>query len=257
MSIVHMIVGDHAADLLKRALADQADTDFFVIKDVFNVGPLRSEELSFAALRTEFWRTVTGDNNVVADDLNRLMELSTQLSNEQVKKIFFWMSGIPADVCSYFWLLHFMKKHLGKVFVININGLPFLDDENRLFYPQSIAELPLRQVHKALRLARAISPSEWETDGDEWKRLIFEENAGVRIVTGAKQVQSKPIDFYDKILLEQVNQNNQKIARVVAKTMEKHQIHTGDLFLIWRLREMQVAGLVSITKDTVSMNKNL
>lgn len=255
MKKVHIVVGDLAAVSLKTAfdtLPDVTD-EIFVVKDLFNIGPLRSEEMPFSALRKKFLQEMTGLENSEVDDLERLMNLSTQLTNDTVQQVCFWMSGIPADVCTYFWLLHFLKKHMGKLLVININGLPFVDEEGKLFYPTSIAELPLRQVIKAQKLARAITPSEWETDGDEWKRLIHESEVGVRINAGGKRIEGKPIDFYDKDLLALATGNNQKISKLVGTAMQKHRIFTGDLFLNWRIKQMTLAQLLTITKDSVKL----
>jgi hypothetical protein len=255
MKRVHIVVGDLAAVNLKAALDTLPDCtdDIFVVKDLFNIGPLRSEEMPFSGLRKHFLQEMTGMEKIEVDDLERLMNLSTDITNDKVQQVCFWMSGIPADVCTYFWLLHFLKKHMGKLYVININGLPFVDEEGKLFYPASIADLPLRQVIKAQKLARAITPSEWETDGDEWKRLIQEAEVGVRINTGGKRIEGKPIDFYDKDLLALATNNNQKISKLVGNAMTKNRIFTGDTFLIWRLKQLALAQLLTITKDSVKL----
>ncbi|MNS64140.1 hypothetical protein D3C72_972570 [compost metagenome] len=253
--MVHILVGDIAGDAVKQALASIAEeASVMVVKDVFNVGPLRSETLKFSELRSQFWQEVSGDQHeIVVDDLDRLMELSTGLTNGTIDQVCFWMGSIPADVCTYFWLLHFLKKHMGKLYVININGLPFLDDEGKLFYPESAAALPPRQVLKALKLARAITPSEWETEGDEWKRLIHEEGMGIRENAGGRKIISKPITAYDKLLLEACTAQPQKINKLVGQLMGKHKIYTGDRFLIWRLHELERAQRLSLTKDTVKL----
>ncbi|RQO32168.1 hypothetical protein DBR32_00710 [Taibaiella sp. KBW10] len=256
MKLVHIVVGDFAAQTLHNAFnqAEIQDETVLVIKDVFNVGPLRSEELKFSELRAQFWQEVSGqEKEIVVDDLDRLMQLSTQLTNEEVDQAWFWMSPIPADVCTYFWLLHFLKKHMGKLHVININGLPFLDEEGKLFYPESISALPQRQVLKAKKLARPITPSEWETEGDEWKRLIHEEQVGIRINEGGRKIVGKAIDFYDKALLEACTAQNQKITKLLAQVMAKHKVYTGDTFLLWRLRTLARQHAITITKDSVKL----
>lgn len=254
MKRVHIVVGGHAAATLQAAFDSIENSEtIFVVKDVFNVGPLRSEELPFSLLRAGFWQEVSGVEQVEVNDLERLMELSTQLTNAEVEEVCFWMSGIPAELCTYFWLLHFLKKHLGKFYIINISGLPFIDDEGKLFYPEGIASLPQRQVLKALKLARMVTPSEWETDGDEWKRLIGETETGIRISTGSKQIAGKPVDFYDQHLLDLAGNNNQKIVKLVGNAIQKHKIFTGDTFLIWRLRQLAAEQKLSLSKDSVKL----
>lgn len=254
MNKVHIVVGDNAALALKTAFdtIDGFGDELFVVKDVLSLGPLRSEELPFSALRSAFWQEVSG-NEVEVDDLERLMDLSTRSTNDTVQQIWFWMSGLPADVCTYFWLLHFLKKHMGKFFVVNINGLPFLDQEGKLFYPESIAALPPKQVLKAMKLSRAVTPSEWETDGEEWKRSIQEKEVGIRISGGGKQLIGKAIDHYDQRLLELAGTNNQKLTKLVTTAMQKYKIFTGDTFLIWRLAQLAGKQLLTITKDNVKL----
>ncbi|OJV54294.1 MAG: hypothetical protein BGO31_13175 [Bacteroidetes bacterium 43-16] len=254
MNRVHIVVGDHAAETLKTAFDSIEQSEaIFVVKDVFNVGPLRSEALPFSLLRAGFWQEVSGTEQVEVNDLERLMELSTQLTNGEVEQVCFWMSGIPAELCTYFWLLHFLKKHSGKFYIINISGLPFIDDEGKLFYPEGIASLPLRQVLKAVKLARVVTPSEWETDIDEWKRIIHESETGIRISTGAKQIVGKPIDFYDKNLLDLAGNNNQKVSKLIGNAIQKYKIFTGDTFLIWRLKQLAEAQKLTLSKDSVKL----
>ncbi|HRP90290.1 MAG TPA: DUF3658 domain-containing protein [Edaphocola sp.] len=255
MITVHIVVGDEAANTLKEAFAiiDNFNDEIWTIKDVFNVGPLRSETLPFSQLRTEFWRKITLNDKLLVDDLEQLMQLSTRLSNNEVDNICFWMAGIPADICTYYWLLHFLKKHIGKFLIININGLPFLDEEGRLFYPESISQLPGKQVIKAMKLLRPLSPSEWETDGEEWKNLIKDRESEIRIISGVKQIIGKSIDYYDANLLGEITKNNQKINKVVGNAISKFKIKTGDLFLVWRLKELELTGKVNINKENVKL----
>lgn len=256
MKITHIVVGDLAAAALQAGLKDGShiQDEIFVIKDLFNVGPLRDPEMPFSSLRTRFWAEVMDKESIPeVNDLERLMKLSSQLTNGELDQVWFWMAGLPADICSYFWLLHFLKKHIGKLHVLNIAGLPFLDDEAHLFYPNSISSLPPKQIIKALKLARPITPSEWEIDGDEWKRLIQEEAVGIRTSEGVKKIVGRAIDFYDKDLLALATINNQKIAKLIGNAMQKQSIFTGDLFLIWRLRKMAFNQQVTLFKDSVKL----
>lgn len=254
MSLIHLIVGDLTAQPLLEAVAAQEDTgeEVIVLKDILHVGPLKTEGMTFSEGRSAFWNTVIPEGQAEArvDDLERLMEISTRLSNDTSVTVWFWMAPTPADVAAYFWLLHFLKKHQGRFSVININGLPFLDTNGKLFYPESIGHIPVKEILKARKLARVTTPSEWETDGDEWSRLT-EENTGLRVHQGGKKLESKPIDHYDELLLSLLTAQNQKTGKIVNTALSKHKIPTGDLFLQWRLREIAADGRAELHKGDI------
>ncbi len=256
MRLIHLVVGDATAKTLIESVAQQEtqDEEVVVLKDILHVGPLKTEGMSFSEGRSAFWNKVVpeGQAEVQVDDLERLMEVSTRLSNDEELKLWFWMAPTPADVTAYFWLLHFLKKHQGRFSVVNINGLPFLDENGKLFYPESIGHIPLKEIVKARKLARVTTPSEWESDADEWPRLL-EENTGLRIHQGGKKLTGQDIDHYDILLLSFITNQNQKASKVVNTVLSKHKLPTGDLFLHWRLREMTTAGKIAGQKGDVKL----
>lgn len=256
MSLIHLIVGDATAQPLTEAVAleESLTGEILVLKDILNVGPLKTEGMGFSEGRSAFWNTVIPEGQAAAevDDLERLMTVSSRLSNDPSLQIWFWMAPRAADVCAYFWLLQFLKKHQGRFSVININGLPFLDENGKLFYPDSFGEVPVKEIIKARKLARVITPSEWETDGDEWPRMIAE-NTGLRKHEAGKKISGQPISFYDDLLLSLCTKSNQKATRIVNQAMTKNKIQTGDLFLLWRLRELAAQGLLEQQKGDIKL----
>ncbi|WP_162902830.1 DUF3658 domain-containing protein [Taibaiella koreensis] len=257
MSVIHLIVGDLTATPVIEAIAQQTlEGEIVVLKDILHVGPLKTEGMTFSEGRGAFWTQTQpeGQSAAEVDDLERLMAVSSRLSNEPEAQIWFWMAPTPADVTAYYWLLHFLRKHQGRFSVININGLPFLDVNGKLFYPESIGHIPVKEIAKAKKLARVTTVSEWETDGDEWPRLIAE-NAGMRIHQGGKKLAPQTIDHYDILLLTFITGQNQKATKVVNQAMSKHKLPTGDLFLHWRLREMAAAGKIELNKGDVKLKE--
>lgn len=249
-------MGDVTAKPLMEAIAtDNILTgEVIVFKDILHVGPLKTENLTFSEGRSAFWSAQSPQQNadVTVNDLERLMEVSSRLSNDDGLQIWFWMAPTPADVCAYFWLLHFLKKHQGRFYVLNINGLPFLDENGKLFYPESIGYIPVKEFAKAKKLARVITPSEWESDADEWPRLLTE-NAGMRIFEGGKRVKGADIDVYDQALLDLVTTQSQKITKVINIAITKLKIPTGDAFLLWRLHQLATAGKLTINKTEIAL----
>jgi len=255
MNTIHLITGVGAAALQAALEREQEKLkgELVVLNDTLHLGPLYHEAgQSFSDMRSKFWTEIApeGQPVPVVDDLERLMEVSTTLTNQEDMQLWFWMAPTPEDLCAYFWMLHYMKKHTGRVCVININGLPFLDENGKLFYPDNIAQLPVKEIGKAAALSRQLSPSEWETDGEEWLQLK-EENAGIRTFQGGKKLKAEGVDFYDHALVALCNPTAQKSNRIIQTALQKQKIPANEWFLQWRLRELATQGILSIQKGEV------
>ena len=227
-----------------------------VMKDMLNVGPLQKEESqSFSAMRTDFWRKVVNNekNAIQADDFERLSEVCIALSKNEEAKAWLWIAPGPADLCAYFWSLQYLGKYLEQFFVVNIAGLPFLDENNKIFFPKTIGEIPAKEIIKAKRLARAVNAAELETDGEDWRKLVSE-NGGVRTYEGGKKLCSKNEDYYDNQLSSFCSHQYQKASRLTSQAVNKYKIPAGELFLGWRLRCMAETGRLELQGD---INKTL
>jgi hypothetical protein len=256
--IYHIVIGDIAAAPVKDALVLEPSIagEVVVLKDVLNVGPLQKEEgQTFSELRTLFWNSVINNekHNIQVDDFERLSEVCVELSRNEEAKAWLWVAPWPADMCAYHWVLPYLGKYLGRFFVVNIAGLPFLDENGKVFFPKSIGEIKAKEIVKARRLARAVNAAELETDGEEWKRLT-RENTGVRTLEGGKRIISKNEDQYDNQLGSFCSHQYQKASRIVSQALSKFNIPTGDLFLGWRLRKMVDTGRLQVQGE---LNKTL
>ena len=251
--IYHLITGDLAAAPLTDAL--NSDSGFsgevVVMKDVLSVGPLKKEDgQSFSVLRSEFWQQVAPfeKSPIEVNDLDRLIETANQLAKNPADSIWIWIAPLPADLCMYFWCLKYLGKYCDRLYVVNIAGLPFLDENGKLFFPKSIAEILPTQIVKASKLARLINATELEMDQDEWERLMFE-NGGVRVLEGNKKIASKPESHYDQSLLAFCTHQFQKATRIIGQAIQKYGIPTGDYYLGWRLRQLYETGRLILQGD--------
>lgn len=257
----HFIVGDLAARPLTEAMqSDTAlDGEVIVLRDILNVGPIRKtdEVNSFSQMRTNFWQQVVGNEQVSpVDDTERMLEVSGRMFENRDDVAWFWMAPLPADVVAYHWLLHYLSKHQGRFLIVNIAGLPFLNEQGKIFFPNSFAQIPPKEIIKARKLARVVTPSETEVDTYEWKKLR-EENSLVRIHEGGKKIKSVTEDHYDKQLLSFCTQQFQKASKVINQALSKQHIPTGDLFLVWRLRRMAEEGKLEMKGDMFKSLKDL
>lgn len=252
--IYHIVVGDEAAKPLSEALLTDSENEgtIIVLKDILHVGPLLKEEgQKFSEMRSAFWQEVVPQSKepVVVDDLERILQISNELHRSEAPKIWFWMAPSPADTTAYYWLLFYFKNYCERFFVVNVGGLPFLDTNGKLFYPKNISEIPAKELLKARRLARAVTPSEMEVDMDEWEK-IKNENAAIRIYEGGKKIAHKEATYYDQQLISFCSQQFQKASRIIRQAMSKYGIPTGDLYLGWRLRQLASNGALNTQGDT-------
>jgi hypothetical protein len=252
--IYHFVVGDMAAEPLKEAvqLEPSMAGEVVVLKDVLHVGPIRKDEGdSFSAMRSAYWQQVVLNekNPVQVDDMERMLEVSAAMYKDETIIAWFWMAPWPADACAYHWLLPYLSKHAGRFFLVNIANLPFLNAEGKVFYPKSISEILPKELIKARKLARLVTPAEVEVDGEEWRKLT-EENAGIRTHEGGKKLLSRNEDHYDTSLMSFCSQQFQKASRIVKQALTKYNIPTGDVHLGWRLRKMAEEGTLMLQGDT-------
>jgi len=152
------------------------------------------------------------------------------------------------DVTGYFWLMPQLKTYQGRLMILYLNNLPFINEKGQLFYPNTIHEILPKEAVKAQKLARPITLSEFEVDPDEWKK-IAEENAMVRILEGGKKIVGEEESFYDKEILKNLTGEWQKATRVLSNTLHRMKIKTGDVFLMWRMKHLINEGKIEVLGD--------
>lgn len=256
----HIIVGDMAAQPLLKTFNDTNTHSVLVLKDLLQLGPLqKAEGQSFTDLRKSFWaKLLASDTTTVQlQDMEQVLELSKNMHADKEIKTIFWMAALPADVCAYYWLLFYMSKYPSQFYVINIAGLPFLNENGKLFFPKSIAELNEKEILKAEKLARTISASEYETDLYEWQQII--QNASeLRDVRVSKKIEHLTIDAYDKYLLQCCSPQFQKASKIIHTAIGKDlKLTTGDVFLAWRLKELCSLGQIETNVEPTKNQKEI
>lgn len=252
MKHIHIVTGKAGAAPLTSGLEQE---EVLVLEDLLHIGPLKTPGVVFSEARSQFWQELTGPADgapIEVRDLENLMAISTRMSNNPELYVVYWMSNHAADLCAYFWLMHYLKKHSGRFGVIKIAGLPFIDDEGKLFYPESIGAIPLKEIPKARKLTRTLTPSEWETDIEEWQKMA-EENAPLRIVDGGRQWKSVEADHYDAAILSLITEKEQKWKRVVQQLLQKSALPVNEAFLTQRLKQLAEAGKILLTAEQVKI----
>lgn len=239
---------DNVETLQKSIVLDEAlQGDIIEIKDDYAVGPLQNIYTDEGYNnRLNWWKTVLtfspGANAVGnCDDRKSIQVIQQKLEANPNEEVWIWLGQNQHDVCGYYWLISQLTAFQDKIKMLYLNNLPFINEKGNIFYPTHLHQIQPKEFLKAKKLARLISPSEFEIDPDEWKRLM-EENAIVRILEGGKKIINKEDNFYDKDILHNITSDFQKLNKILYHTLAKMKIQTGDAFLAWRIHELIKEG---------------
>ena len=256
--MTHIVFQESDINAIKEAIKLDAslEGDVIQVKDEFAVGPIANiYEAEGYQARRDWWKQAlefspcSGELDIVDDKLT-VHNLIKQLNEDALLQIWIWMGQNQHDVCGYYWLMSQLKEYQGRIFVLYLNNLPFINEKGNIFYPTNLSEIQPKEFLKAKKLARAITTSEFEVDPDEWKKLC-NENAIVRILEGGKKIASKSEDFYDKDILNAISAEPQKLQKVLHNVISKMKIKTGDAFLVWRIRELINQGKLEAQGDWI------
>jgi len=249
--MIHLVfnTADMASIEAAIALDETLAGKVIEIKDDYAVGPLLDiYETEGYQARRDWWKNILEhspyeEQLAIVDDKLTVHELIQSLEENLEEEVWFWMGQNAHDVCGYYWLMSQLKPYQGRLQVLYLNNLPFLNDKGQLFYPTYLNEIQPKEFLKAKKLARPITLSEFEIDPDEWKKLC-QENEGVRFLEGGKKLVSMSASFYDKDIFSLLTKNAQKLPSALTHIISKMKIKTGDAFIVSRLKAMQEIGKV-------------
>jgi len=251
--MIHVVFqhADVAALSKSFELDETLKGEIIEIKDDLAVGPINdlfSEE--GIENRKQWWREVLKGSDIEGkvdsgeiDDNKTVADLIQKLQNNVDEIVWIWAAQNKHDVSGYYWLISRLNNFHGRIFILYLNNLPFINEKGNLFYPTNIFEIPAKEFIKAKRLAREITLSEFEVDPDEWLRLA-NENKGVRILEGGKKLVQYEYDHYDAELLKFITPDWQKVNKLFHTFFIKSKNTTGDMYLLWRLKLLVANGVI-------------
>jgi hypothetical protein len=249
----HIVFQEADIEVLKKAmeLDGKLSGEVLQIKDDYAVGPLEKlMEADGWQMRKQWWKELLeyspyGDITGMVDDRLTVHHLKKTLEENNKEAVWIWIGQNQHDVCGYYWLISQLQPYHARVFVLYLNNLPFINEKGLIFYPAALHEIQPKEFLKAKKLNRAVSLSEFEADADEWQRLS-QENAYIRILEGGKKIVSKSIDFYDNDIIQTLTAEWQKGNRALFYILSKMKIKTGDVFLLWRIKNLAEQGKIEI-----------
>lgn len=254
--MIHIVFETTNVFALKAAieLDESLQGEVIEIKDDYMVGPLENiYETEGYQQRRDWWKNLLEfspyeDQTNIVDDKLAVHQLIRTLEENETEKVWIWMGQNAHDVCGYYWLMPQLRAFQGRLEVLYLNNLPFINEKGNIFYPTHLHEIQPKEFLKAKKLARPITLSEYELDPDEWKKICTE-NAGIRFLEGGKKIVGKPAEFFDADLLQNITGESQKLNKVLSNTLNKMKVKTGDVYLVWRLIELGKIGKLDVQGD--------
>lgn len=252
--MLHIVFQEADISTLQKAIESDKTLqgEVWQIKDEFAVGPIINiYETEGYLQRRDWWKEVLQsspytDTQDIIDDKLTVHNIKRKL--EEGEAAWLWMAPNQHDVCGYYWLVSQLADYAGKVFILNLSNLPFINEKGGLFYPNNLFEIQPKEFIKAKKLARPVTASEFEMDGDEWKKL-GNENAVVRILEGGKKIISKEVSYYDTAIFTTLQKEPQKLTRFLHSFYTKTKMQTGDVFIAWRIRLLADENKILVTGD--------
>ena len=262
--MIHIVFQEADKEVLAKSfeLDETLRGEIFEIKDDFAVGPILniySEEGIEA--RKKWWSNILSggdyeakENKVEIDDIATVSLLTEKMNNNEEEIIWIWAAQNQHDVSGYYWLMSQLKDFQGRIFILYLNNLPFINEKGHIFYPANISEIQPKEFLKAKKLARPITLSEFEIDPDEWTKLCNEDK-GVRTLEGGKKLLQHDYDYYDNELIKFITPDWQKAHKLFNTFLSKTRNTTGDAYLLWRIkcmieeRRIDAQGVIKNMKD--------
>jgi hypothetical protein len=250
--MIHIVFQYNDVEVLKKSfeLEPAFQGEVVQIEDEFAVGPIAGIYTSEGIeARKQWWREILAggdydgmvDNGRVGDDNVKVAALKQRLADDGKEIVWIWAAQNKHDVSGYYWLMSQLKEFQGRVFILYLNNLPFINDKGLIFYPENLFTIPPREFLKARKLARPITLSEFEIDPDEWSRLC-QEDRGVRILEGGKKLSQYDYAFYDEELRKFITGDWIKASKLISQFLGKGKQITGDAYLLWRIKQLVAAG---------------
>jgi hypothetical protein len=260
--MIHIVFNEADVNILQQAieLDESLQGEVLLVRDDYAVGPIKdifSEES--IEVRKNWWREVLsggdGDGGVdkgIVDDNKLVADLIEKLNADAEEKVWIWAAQNKHDVSGYYWLMSQLKAFQGRIYILYLNNLPFINEKGNIFYPEWISHIQPKEMLKAKKLSRLITTSEFEVDPDEWTKLCNEEK-GVRLLEGGKKLIQKDESFYDAELKSFISNDWQKASKIIHNFLHKAKHTTGDMFLLWRLKQLLATDVYDVQGEVKNM----
>ncbi len=260
--MIHIVFEEANIEALKKSfeLDPSMEGDIVSLQDDYAVGPITNIYTEEGiANRLQWWKEILKDGHYdgIADDSHvddnkEVAQLKEKLNANTNEIVWIWAAQNKHDVSGYYWLMSQLKDFQGRIFILYLNNLPFVNEKGNIFYPTSLFQIQPKEFVKAKKLARPITLSEFEIDPDEWSKLGNEEK-DIRLLEGGKKLAQKSEDYYDSEFVKYIGKDWIKVNKLFTQYYSKAKETTGDAFLLWRLRKMIEEGKLEMQGNMRNM----
>ena len=141
--MTHIVFSEPDIAVLQQAIALDASLsgEVIQIKDDFAVGSVLDIYHSDGYRnRRDWWQQVLEyspytEQLGIVDDMLTVHNLLKQLTEDNSLEIWIWMGQNAHDVCGYYWLMGQLRDFQGRIQVLYLNNLPFINEKVGIFYP--------------------------------------------------------------------------------------------------------------------------
>ena len=165
--MIHIVFQHADINVLKEAmkLDESLSGGVIEIKDEWGVGPLKGLDTAEGwNIRIDWWRELLkgspyGEKMVGSfDDRETVKEIKQALNENEKEAAWIWMGQNQHDVTGYFWLMPQLREYQGRLMILYLNNLPFINEKGQLFYPWAVHDILPKEAVKAKKLARPVTP---------------------------------------------------------------------------------------------------
>ena len=256
--MIHVVFNEPDVVILQQAIEmdESMAGEVVLVRDDYAVGPLGNIHTPEGyEQRRNWWRMIfTGGDQAQVVDENKVNDpaviahIQEQLINDDQQVVWIWAAQNKHDVCGYYWLVSQLAEFQGRIFILYLNNLPFINEKGNIFYPDWLSQIQPKEFLKAKKLARPVTVSEFEVDSDEWSKITQDERL-VRLLEGGKKIIHKDVSYYDA----EITHDFQRANKIVHAFLTKSKETTGDAFVLWRLKLLAQTELCEIQGELKGM----
>src|SRR5258706_11386805 len=134
--MIHILLQHGDVEVLKVAmkLDDALAGEVYEIKDEWGVGPLKDLDTEEGwNSRGNWWRELLrgspyGENLVGSfDDRKTVRTIKEKMTQNDKEEAWIWMGQNQHDVTGYFWLMPQLRELQGRLMILYLNNLPFIN----------------------------------------------------------------------------------------------------------------------------------
>ncbi len=248
--MIHLVFNEDDVNVIEEAikLDESLEGKVVSLTDDYSFGPINDlYHKEGIESRREWWEGIVAGGDFegknIIDDHTIIATLVGNLRRDEEEIIWIWAAQNSHDVSGYYWILNYLKEFQGRIFILYLNNLPFINEKGSIFYPNALNEIPPKEFLKAKKLERPLTPSEFEVDPDEWEKLSSQ-NKGIRILEGGKKLIQTDYDYFDSEIKKYILPDWQKASKIIQQFLSKSKLPLSEAFVLWRLKTIVAMGLV-------------